>query len=138
MTGETKIDTLEQARAFFRNDRFATVNGMTIEDAGPDRAVVRLELNETHYNAVGGVMGGVMFTLADFACAVASNFGTDTGVFVSTGADISYLRGTKGSVLTAEAVCIKKGRNIKVYDIPVTDDLGTMTAKATFTVFGVQ
>jgi acyl-CoA thioesterase len=32
-----------------------------------------MKINETHLNAVGVVQGGAIFTLADFAFAVASN-----------------------------------------------------------------
>ena len=73
------LETLEQARAFFQKDRFAAGSGMTVEEASPGRAVISLCLTEAHRNAVGGVMGGVLLTMADFACAVASHFGTGAG-----------------------------------------------------------
>ena len=50
--------TLEEAREFFINDRFAMVNGMTIDELDDDRCVCSMELTPDHRNAVGGIMGG--------------------------------------------------------------------------------
>ena len=65
--------TLEEAQEIFKGDRFATVNGMHIDELGEDWCVCSMTLTDDHRNAYGGVMGGVTFTLADFALAVTSN-----------------------------------------------------------------
>ena len=138
MDGNTVMETTEQARAFFRNDRFATDNGMQIELAELRHSVITLALDERHLNAVGGVMGGVYCTLADFACAVASNFGTGTGLYVSADAHIGFLNACRGKELTAEAVCVKSGAKLSFYEVSVTDELGTDVVKASFTMFRVK
>ena len=85
-----------------------------------------LKLGSRHRNAMGAVMGGVYFTLADFAFAVAANWqGTGT---VSLHSDIAYLGSAKGNQLIAEAVCIKNGRSTSYYKIEVKDELGNLTA----------
>ena len=58
---------IQEARDFFTNDRFATENGMFIDSIGEDFAICSMEISASHLNAAGTVMGGVYFTLADFA-----------------------------------------------------------------------
>ena len=58
----------------FQNDRFATENGAVIEEVDDHYAKCSLVIEDRHRNAMGAVMGGVYFTLADFALAVASNW----------------------------------------------------------------
>ena len=138
MTDEIQMDTLEQARAYFSKDRFATDSGMYIERAEPGHAVIKLKPDERHENATGHVMGGVLFTMADFACAVAGNFGTGTGLFVSADAHISFLSACRGRELTAEAVCLKRGARLAFYEVRVTDELETMVARASVTMCRVK
>ena len=73
---------------------------------------------------MGAVMGGVYFTLADFALAVASNW-QEMGN-VSLNSEITYLTAAKGDVLTAEAFCVKNGRTTGYYRIDVKDGCGNL------------
>ena len=75
---------------------------------------------------MGAVMGGVYFTLADFAFAVAANW-QEIGT-VSLTSDIAYLGTAKGDRLTAEAVCVKNGRTTSYYRIEVKDEFGKLAA----------
>ena len=103
----------EKTVKLFENDRFATENGAVIEEVEEHYAQCSLKLGSRHRNAMGAVMGGVYFTLADFAFAVAANWqGTGT---VSLHSDIAYLGSAKGNQLIAEAVCIKNGRSTSYY-----------------------
>ena len=64
---------LEKAREYFGNDKYATeVTGLEITEVGERFARVELDLDARHYNAINAVMGGVYFTMADFAFAIAS------------------------------------------------------------------
>lgn len=132
MTGDVIMENTAQARDFFGQDRYAAMCGMTVEEASLRHAEIGLRLNETHLNAMGGLMGGVLCTMADFACAVASNFGTGTGVYVSADAHISFLNACKGESLTAEATCVKQGSRLSFYEVSITDDLKTPVARASF------
>ena len=64
----------EQTVRTFMKDRFATENGAVIEEVDDHYAKCSLKIEDRHRNAMGAVMGGVYFTLADFALAVASNW----------------------------------------------------------------
>lgn len=119
-------ERLEEVRKFFSMDRFATENGAVIEAIGKDYAKVSLKLTHRHRNAVGGIMGGVYFTLADFAFAVATNH-EETGT-VSLSSDISFIGTPKSERIYAETELIKNGRRVCTYNVRVTDKLGTPLA----------
>lgn len=122
---------LEKAREFFASDLYATeATGIIIDEVGENYAKVSLELNRRHQNAVGHVMGGVMFTIADFAFAVSTNRGGN--ITVSTVAQISHIASPKGSVLYAESRLLKDGHRTCFYQVDVTDDTGALIASVNF------
>lgn len=70
------FDNIEDIRAYFADDEFARkCLGATIDDYDFETgiATVSMEIDDRHHNAQGFVMGGVFFSLADYALAVASN-----------------------------------------------------------------
>ena len=126
------MGTLEEARKYFANDRYATeATGIVIDSIGQDAVRCSLVLEDKHRNAIGGVMGGVIYTLADFAFAVASNFGREVNT-VSVVGTASFLSATKGNILYAEAKLLKDGRSTCFYEVNVTDDLGRLIAVVNF------
>ena len=127
--------TLEEIRKIFEGDRFAMENGAVIEEVGENTATCSLIITDSHRNAMGAVMGGTYFMLADFAFAVAANW-KKLGC-VSLRSDISFLGTAKGKKLIAKAVCIKDGRSTVCYRVDVTDDLGNLTATVTATGYRV-
>ena len=116
----------EEIADLFRKDRFATDNGAVIAEVDDHYAKCTMKLEDRHRNAMGAGMGGVYFTLADFAFAVASNW-QEVGP-VSLNSDIAYLGAAKGESLSAEAFCVKNGRTTSYYRIEVKDDLGNLAA----------
>lgn len=118
---------LEQAREFFLKDRYAMVTtGIEIDAVGERYARCSLKLDERHKNATGQVMGGALFTLADFVFAVATNF--KQPVTVTTTSQISYLGVAKGDVLYGESRLLKDGKRVCFYEIVITDNLGNTVA----------
>ena len=127
--------TLENVRQIFAGDRFATENGAVIDEIGDHSAVCSLVITDSHRNAMGAVMGGTYFMLADFAFAVAANW--EKMGCVSLRSDISFLGSAKGKKLIAKAVCIKDGRTTACYRVDVTDELGNLAATVTATGYHV-
>ena len=123
---------LQEARKTFADDCYATCStGCDIVAVGDRYAKCCLALDGRHRNAVGQVMGGVAYTLADFTFAVASNFRQPATVTLT--AQISYLGKVKGDMLYAESRLIKDGRRNCFFEVTVTDDLGTPVAVVNFT-----
>ena len=114
--------SLEEARRTFENDRFATKNGALIDELSEDHCVCSMDITDDHRNALGGIMGGAIFTLADFAFAVSSN--NDHSPTVALDVNIHFLTSSKGNRLTAVSKKVKSGRTTSVFEITVTDDNG--------------
>jgi len=127
--------TLEEVKKIFEGDRFATENGAVIEEIGDHSAVCSLVITDLHRNAMGAVMGGAYFMLADFAFAVAANW--EKMGCVSLRSDISFLGAAKGEKLIAKAVCVKEGKTTACYRVDVTDELGNLAATVTATGYHV-
>lgn len=125
------MSALEEIRNRFKKDRFATeAVGIVIDHAEPGKAVCSLTLEEKHMNENNVPMGGAVFTLADFTCAIASN-GYSEKKTVSQQVSITFLAPAKGSRLIAEASCLREGRTTAFYAVDVKDELGTYVAHAT-------
>ena len=120
---------LEEARAFFAGDRFATENGAVIDEIGEHYAICSMEITPHHLNAAGRVMGGAVFLLADFAFAVASNLGHPADV--TTTSQITFLRPSQGKLLYAKSQELRRGRTAVYYETSVTDDTGALIARVT-------
>lgn len=137
------LDTLEKIRQVFARDRFATqCAGVVVEVANPpapgdktgvaSRVVCSMTLDERHRNAYGGIMGGAIFTLADFVFAIASNAYSPKLGTVAISASASYLAGSRGTRLIASGRCLRAGRTTIFYAVDVTDDLGVAIASMSF------
>lgn len=124
---------LQEIQKIFKNDRFADEMGAEILEARPGFSRCALTITDHHRNAAGGVMGGVLFTLADFAFAAAAN--CEKMATFSLTSQITFLSRAKGSRLEAVAACQKSGRSTCYYVIDITDDLGTRIAQVTTTGF---
>ncbi len=131
------MNQYERIRNFLNeNDHFAKENGMTLTEITEGHAVALLTTSECHYNGIGIVMGGALFTLTDFAFAGALNsFGH---IAVGLNASTSFLRsgkGKAGSVFRAEANLINRTRRTAVFDVNVYDDAGTLLTHSVMTGF---
>ena len=127
------FSSLEEAREYFSRDRFAAENNIELTELGEDRCECRMTLRPQHINANGGIMGGVIFTLADFAFAVVTN--NIHMPSVAQQISINYLNAPKGKVLTAKARCRKSGRTSTIVNVDVYDEEGRDTAQFTGTGF---
>ena len=124
------MSALEEIRNRFKNDHFATeATGIVIDSAEPGKAVCSMNLEERHMNENNVPMGGAVFTLADFVCAIAAN-GYSERKTVSQNVSITFLAPAKGKRLIAEASCLREGRTTALYTADVRDELGTYVAHA--------
>ena len=112
---------LERAREFFKKDVYATeTTGIVIEEVKGNYYVrCSLKITEKHKNAGGRVMGGAIYTMADFIFAVAANF--DKPLTVTAVSQISYIGAAKSYVLIGESKLFKDGRRSCFYEITIND-----------------
>ncbi len=127
------FNSVEEAKEFFKNDKFAYNSGMVLEDLGEDFSLCSMDLDDRHLNANGGIMGGVMFTLADLAfAALSNNIHRPT---VAQQVSINYLAAPKGKKLLARAELLKNGRSSTIIQVKVSDETGRDIALFTGTGF---
>lgn len=114
------MTTLDRARGVFGNDHFATTQvGIGIESVGENTAICTMHVDERHCNARGVAMGGALFTLADFAAAVAANSDyIESGElhWVSLDSTIHFLApAPAGTSLKANCTALKTGRTTALF-----------------------
>ncbi|MBQ9059191.1 MAG: PaaI family thioesterase [Atopobiaceae bacterium] len=126
--------SLEDIRKSFSRDNFATnACGCQIVEASEGHAVCEFTISENHLNAHEAVMGGAIFTLADFALAVSANVGKPPTVSVSN--SIEFIGTAKGVRLIAKSDVLRESKSLGFYDVEVTDELGNLVARMTATCY---
>ncbi|MCK5540656.1 MAG: hotdog fold thioesterase [Deltaproteobacteria bacterium] len=124
---------MEKIRTFFKKDRFAAHNDITLLEIHPGYAKAELIISNKHLNGVNITHGGAIFTLADLAFAVASNsHGT---IAVGVNATISYLKATNQGTLTAEAIEVAINPKLATYQVEVRDENNELVAIFQGTVY---
>jgi acyl-CoA thioesterase len=118
--------TLEDAQEYFKKDRFATDAGVKLVALSEKESEAEMVLTDAHKNAYGGVMGGAIFTLADFAFATLTN--NNHKLTVAQQVSINYLSAPKGDKLSATAHFVKDGKSTCVVEVMVKDNTGREVA----------
>ena len=111
----------------------ASLLGFTIEEIGPGRVVFRCAPDDSVYNPIGVVHGGLVCTLADtvIGCALQTTLPLGS-TYTSIDLSVSYLRPvTNGSVLRATGTVTKPGRRVGFAAAEIVDGTGRAVATAT-------
>lgn len=115
-------------RPMMQRDRASAMLGMVVEYDAPGESRVSMTVRDDMLNGFAITHGGLVFTLADTAFAIACN--EDERVTVAGGADITFLKSTTaGQTLTASAVRRARSGRTGLYDIRVTDETGDLVAE---------
>lgn len=117
---------MENQMQFFKSDRFAAYAGVELLSASPGQARAKMVLQPHHLNGMGSVMGGAIFTLADFAFAAASNAHGIPAVAINV--SITFIKAAQTGALWAEAREISKNFKLGSYTVEVKDDAGELIA----------
>lgn len=121
---------LDKIREFFKNDIYAMeTTGIEIVDVKENYAKTMLKVDARHKNADNTVMGGCIYTMADFTFAVAANAGNPITNTLSS--NIVFNSAAKGEYLYAESSIVKNGRTIATYEVRITDENDRLIATST-------
>ena len=124
--GRDKAEIMQHIRSKFESDLFAKHAGIELLTLSPGHAKAQMKLHPYHLNGVGTVQGGAIFTLADFAFAVAANaHGT---VAVAVNVSITFMKAVTSGVLTAEAHEVALNPRLGTYTVEVKDEPGNLIA----------
>lgn len=110
---------MDTGSSFFASDTFSHELGITLVSVIDGKATMELTISDKHRNSHGTVHGGVIFTLADTAFAVASNSDGVPSVAINT--SITYMKAAKTGKLIAEAEEFSKNPKLGSYIVEVFD-----------------
>ncbi len=112
----------------------ARLIGFNLTSVKPGEAVIEFQSTEAHANPMGTLHGGVLCDIADAAMglAYAANLGEDES-FTTLELKINFLKPIWKARLLAVARVIKQGRTIGLVECDVTDEKGSLVARATST-----
>jgi len=128
---------MEEVRSFFaRQDHFARMIGIRLLEVEKGKAWAKLDIESHHLNGAGTVHGGAIFTLADFAFAVASNSHGNLAMGINT--STSFVRAVSSGTLYAEADELSINRKLATYQVRVSDQDGHLVAQFHGTAYRKQ
>ncbi len=105
---------------FEQNDRYAKLNGMNIEDIREGYAQTSMLITSEHLNGANVAHGGAIFSLADYAFAIASNSYGKLALGINT--SISFLNSAfEGERIYAKACEVDKNHKLASYTITITN-----------------
>lgn len=118
---------MQELKQFFSTkDLFARHAGIELVDVGPGWARASMKIEPFHFNGARTVHGGAIFTLADFAFAVASNSRGTLAMGINT--SVNFVKAATSGTLHAEATEQSKGPKLASYSVMITDDEGDVVA----------
>ena len=118
---------MQKIKQFFANeDKFARHCGIELLDVGPGWAKTRMRIEPHHLNGARTVHGGAIFSLADFAFAVASNSHGQLAMGINT--SVSFIKAATQGTLYAEAREQSKNPKLAAYSVLISDDTGDTVA----------
>ena len=106
--------------------------GLTLEEARPGFARVCLHTSQITLGGVGGsVHGGLLAAMVDVAMleAMFPMFGPGDQPAGTADLNITYLRPALGARIYAEATVLRKGRQLAVTEVSITDESGDLCAR---------
>ncbi|MDD3325203.1 MAG: hotdog fold thioesterase [Sulfurospirillaceae bacterium] len=119
---------------FSANDRFAKLLGFKIVELGLGCAKVETVVKNEHLNGADVVHGGFLFSLADFAFALASNSRNNLSLGISANILFQY-SAKEGIKLSATAKELSDGKKIATYEVFIEDERNNLIATFTGTVY---
>ena len=125
---------MQKTLDFFRqNDQFARHCGIELIDVKLGWARVKMVIQPFHFNGAKTVHGGAIFTLADFAFAVASNSQGQLALAIST--STSFVKAAYSGTLYAEAEELSVNRRLGTYQVRISDEKQQLIAQFHGTAF---
>ncbi|KQH80541.1 aromatic compound degradation protein PaaI [Mycobacterium gordonae] len=107
--------------------------GMDLIEVGPGTVTFRCVPDESHYNPIGAVHGGLVCTLLDSAlgCATHTTLPAGSG-YTSIEIKVNYLRSVSAvsGALTCTGRVVKPGRRVAFAEGEVLDGQGKLVATA--------
>lgn len=125
---------MQKVKSFFEaEDKFARHSGVELLEVKPGYARARMKIEPYHLNGAKTVHGGAIFTLADFAFAVASNSHGSLAMGINT--SVSFVKAGISGALHAEATEEACNPRLGTYLVRIIDDNHDLIALFQGTVY---
>ena len=125
---------MQQIHDFFsKEDKFARHAGIELLEVREGWARTAMKIEPFHMNGAKTVHGGAIFTLADFAFAVASNSRGSLAMGINT--SVSFVKAATEGTLYAEATEESCNTKLATYLVRVTDEADALIALFQGTVY---
>ena len=122
-------------RELFDGDMFAKELGITITSVEDGHAEAVMTVTEKMINGAGVANGGALFTLVDFAMAVAANSKSD-GLSLTMNVNINYCKPSElGDIVTAKGACLAQSGKSTSCNVIATNQKGDVVAVAHGTAY---
>jgi len=118
---------------FEKKDRFAKLLGFEIVDIQAGYAKVEVDVRDEYLNGADVIHGGFLFSLADYAFAIASN--SKNNLSLSINSNITFHKAISSGKIYAIAQEIKDGKNVASCEVKIYDDKENLLATFVGTVF---
>lgn len=118
-------EALENTKGFITNNNYKVI------EVRENYCKLEAEITQTSINHLNICHGGFLYGLADTAGGVASM--TDERVSVTVSSSMNFLRPAAGKKIIAEAIQIKTGQSISVFDVKIYDEKNKIVCTSTFT-----
>jgi uncharacterized protein (TIGR00369 family) len=112
----------------------AKLIGFDVVSVEPGESVVEFQATEVHRNPMGTLHGGILCDIADAAMGIAYASKLNEGEsFTTLELKINFLKPIWNARLRATGRVVKQGRTVGMVECDVTDEKGSLVARATGT-----
>lgn len=109
--------------------------GIRTVEAGPDRVVLEMDVDERVHQPLGLLHGGASAVIAESAASIGAFLACgDDESSMGTDLNISHLRAKRDGVVRAIATPVRKGRSLHVWTVDIVDEEDTLVAVARCTL----
>jgi 1,4-dihydroxy-2-naphthoyl-CoA hydrolase len=112
------------------NGTLATLLGIRIVEAGPERVIAELAIRDDLRTVGGALHGGTLMALADTAGAAATVLNLPPGAGTTTlESKTNFFAAGRTGLVRAEATPLHRGRRTMVWQTRVTDEAGRLLSQ---------
>ncbi len=109
---------------------FLALLGVEVLEAGPDRAVLGMNVKPEHLQPHGVLHGGVHCTLVESAASIgAHEWMAGRGTVVGVSNHTNFIRAFSTGRLTTVATPIHRGRSQQLWQAEITDEAGKLIGR---------
>ncbi len=112
--------TKAEMEQYVSSNHFMQYNHIELCSVSKDKSTVKTDLRPESLNLRGYVHGGLLCTMADCVAGVTAR--QDGRDYVTQSCHINYLRNVTSGTIYATAQVVKRGRQLAIFHITITDE----------------